>query len=186
MHMLSKWWMRDTLSDKAIRLAAKYFEKLLREKLFNDEISIEGFIEGVMELFDRQGLAVSSDYARPEGRYRLGRLLTKQEKEKECPYGGVLEHPAYSDAWKEFDLPRPSRTGGWVKGFCGGWSCQIEQGRYGHPAKKATWLYVFNTDLPRLKWGYEISSKEKALVSWCRNNTREDDKREYATTPDDT
>ena len=54
-------------------------------------------------------------------------------------WGGVLEHPAYSDAWAAFDLPTPSRSGGWQRGMCGGWSCHVEQGRYGHVAKKATW-----------------------------------------------
>ena len=58
-------------------------------------------------------------------------------------WGGVLEHPAYSDAWDAFDLPTPPTGGGWVRGICGGWSCYVEQARYGHDAKKATWLYAF-------------------------------------------
>lgn len=29
-------------------------------------------------------------------------------------YGGVLEHPAYSDAWKAFGLAKPDRNGGWT------------------------------------------------------------------------
>jgi hypothetical protein len=57
-------------------------------------------------------------------------------------WGGVLEHPAYSDAWDAYDLPNPLPGGGWQRGICGGWSCHVEQGRYGHPAKKATWLYA--------------------------------------------
>ena len=58
-------------------------------------------------------------------------------------FGGVLEHPAYSDAWNAFGLNRPPTGGGWVNAdFQGGWTCYIEQGRYGHPAKKATWLYA--------------------------------------------
>ena len=68
-------------------------------------------------------------------------------------WGGVLEHPAYSDAWAAFDLPRPSRSGGWQMGMCGGWSCHVEQVRYGHPARKATWLYAYATALPALEWG---------------------------------
>src|SRR5260221_7502921 len=28
-------------------------------------------------------------------------------------YGGVLEHPAYSLAWRAFDLPRPMSSVGW-------------------------------------------------------------------------
>ena len=92
-------------------------------------------------------------------------------------YGGVLEHPAYSDAWAAYDLPVPSRYGGWQKGFCGGWSCHVKQGRYGHRAKKATWLYAHGTDLPSLRWGFEADNDSTALVSWCRNKTAPDDKR---------
>ncbi len=92
-------------------------------------------------------------------------------------YGGVLEHPAYSDAWKAFNLPRPSRHGGWQRGACGGWSCHVEQGQYGHLAKKATWLYAFGADLPDLKWGSSPDSDSRALVSWCGNHTKAFDKR---------
>lgn len=92
-------------------------------------------------------------------------------------FGGVLEHPAYSDAWKRFDLPVPSRHGGWKRGLCGGFSAHVEQGRYGHPAKKATWLYAYGTDLPSLRFGSELDSKSKALVSWCGNHTKAHDKR---------
>ena len=35
----------------------------------------------------------------------------------------------------------------------GGWTCCVEQGHYGHPARKATWLYAVGTDLPSLRWG---------------------------------
>ena len=85
-------------------------------------------------------------------------------------WGGVLEHPAYSDAWAAYDLPRPPRAGGWVQGACGGWSCHVEQGRYGHRAKKATWLYAFGAlDLPSLRWGSDPYNRSEALVSWCGN-----------------
>jgi hypothetical protein len=87
-------------------------------------------------------------------------------------WGGVLEHPAYSDAWAAFGLPRPSRHGGWVQGPCGGWSCHVEQGRYGHPAKKATWLYAFGCQLPELRWGSDLDTASKAPVSWCGNHVR--------------
>lgn len=87
-------------------------------------------------------------------------------------YGGVLEHPAYSDAWAAFDLPDPVR-GGWQMGICGGWSCHVEQGRYGHPAKKATWLYAFGVrDLPSLEWATIPDGESKALVSWCGNRVK--------------
>ena len=30
-------------------------------------------------------------------------------------FGGVLEHPEHSHAWKHFGLPKPPRDGGWIK-----------------------------------------------------------------------
>ena len=67
-------------------------------------------------------------------------------------FGGVLEHPALSLAWPAFDLARPLDAG-WIKTFCGGWVAQVEQRHYGHPARKATWLYVHGSNPPSLKWG---------------------------------
>lgn len=69
-------------------------------------------------------------------------------------YGGVLEHPAHSAAFAKFGLPKPIWTDGWTLGLDGGASCYVEQGRYGLPVKKATWLYAFGVDLPELRWGY--------------------------------
>ena len=69
-------------------------------------------------------------------------------------FGGVLEHPEGSHAWRWFGLNRPPRSGGWVVAdWHGGWTCCVEQGWYGHAARKATWLYAVGIDLPTLKWG---------------------------------
>jgi hypothetical protein len=70
-------------------------------------------------------------------------------------FGGVLEHPAYSAAWATFGLPRPNRYGGWIRSLLApGHSCYVEQGRYGLPVKKATWLYAVGVELPELRWGW--------------------------------
>jgi hypothetical protein len=70
-------------------------------------------------------------------------------------YGGVLEHPAYSKAWDAFGLPKPNHHGGWTLSLLyQGASCYVEQGRYGLPVKKATWLYAYGIQLPELHWGY--------------------------------
>lgn len=113
-------------------------------------------------------------------------------------WGGVLEHPAYSDAWAAFGLPVPPTGGGWQMGLCGGWSAYVEQGRYGHRARKATWLYAFGVRrLPALRWGrtgyWPSYAKERgrrrfeAAVSWCRNHGLEEvpriGKREASATP---
>jgi hypothetical protein len=69
-------------------------------------------------------------------------------------WGGVLEHPEASHAWAHFGLERPPRGGGWVAADgLGGWTCCVEQGHYGHRARKATWLYACGVDLPELIWG---------------------------------
>lgn len=66
---------------------------------------------------------------------------------------------------------RSADGGGWVSaGDWRGWTCYVEQGRYGHPAKKATWLYAVGCGLPSLKWGVMPDSESKALVSWCGNH----------------
>lgn len=69
-------------------------------------------------------------------------------------WGGVLEHPAHSHAWRFFGLTKPPAAGGWVKADAyGGWTCHVEQGWYGHLSRKPTWLYAVGCDLPDLRWG---------------------------------
>lgn len=70
-------------------------------------------------------------------------------------WGGVLEHPEASAAWRAFDLLAPPRSGAWVAAGDGiGWTCCVEQGHYGHRARKATWLYAAGvSSLPSLRWG---------------------------------
>jgi hypothetical protein len=51
-------------------------------------------------------------------------------------WGGVLEHPAYSDAWAAFDIPPPSRHGGWMRDTKGGWSTHVEQVATGTPQRR--------------------------------------------------
>jgi hypothetical protein len=74
-------------------------------------------------------------------------------------FGGVLEHPAASGAWKRFGLIAPPFDGAWVTaGDFIGWTCHVEQGHYGHRARKATWLYAAGvTVLPTLLWGPSVA-----------------------------
>ena len=68
-------------------------------------------------------------------------------------WGGVLEHPAHSRAWAAHDLNPPVPGSGWTAAdLLGGWTCCVEQGHWGHVARKATWLYAHGTNLPRLPW----------------------------------
>ena len=78
-------------------------------------------------------------------------------------WGGVLEHPEASHAFRIFHLGSPDHRGEWARSDDRlGWVCCVEQGHYGHAARKKTWLYACGLDaydrpgaftLPRLIWG---------------------------------
>lgn len=67
-------------------------------------------------------------------------------------HGGIIEHPAGSKAFEMHGLPTPPRRGWSPPDEWGGRSCRIDQGAYGHPAKKATWLYGVLPFYPELDW----------------------------------
>lgn len=80
-------------------------------------------------------------------------------------FGGVLEHPWGSHAWKHFGLNVPPRSGGWIAAdFEGGWTCCVEQGRYGHYARKPTLLLAYGVDLPELDWGIGEPRLDPAVI----------------------
>lgn len=86
-------------------------------------------------------------------------------------WGGVLEHPAWSKAWPWFGLQPPPSTGGWVKADqWGGWTCRVEQGHFGHPARKATWLYACGTRRPALPWGPSQAGASVIGISYRKRN----------------
>lgn len=55
-------------------------------------------------------------------------------------WGGVLEHPAFSNAWAAHWLPKPTGVG-WTRHGRYEWVCEVWQSAYGHPARKRTWLF---------------------------------------------
>jgi len=85
------------------------------------------------------------------GRFSEGSMTKKTEKTGDdggcfeaalralTLFGGVLEHPAHSKAWDHFGIPKPGKTG-WSKAGPNLWVCEVEQGHYGHPARKKTWI----------------------------------------------
>lgn len=76
---------------------------------------------------------------------RMAQFATKQDPtcgpravEQVRKWGGVLEHPAGSKLFRHCGLPHP----GECQDEYGGWSFEVRQVAYGHPAVKPTWLYV--------------------------------------------
>lgn len=79
----------------------------------------------------------------------------------------VLEHPAYSLAWKRYGLAPPVGSG-WQLTLMGYWVCQVSQVAYGHRARKRTWLlYVGNTPPHVLDWS---EPEHTGRVGGCANN----------------
>jgi hypothetical protein len=68
-------------------------------------------------------------------------------------WGGVLEHPANSIAWRQFGLPKATR-GAWMTSLSDpdGASTEVSQVVYGHGARKRTWLYAVGIDWRALNW----------------------------------
>lgn len=89
-------------------------------------------------------------------------------------WGGVLEHPWGSHAWPHFGLKVPPRNGGWIKADeFDGWTCCVEQGRYGHYARKPTMLLSYGTERPALDWGKSEAkfpewAIEKHGLAYCK------------------
>lgn len=80
-------------------------------------------------------------------------------------WSGVLEHPEGSRAWEHFGLNKPPRDGGGIPAdYQGGYTCCVEQGRYGHYARKPTWLYAFDVKRPELLWGESEAKLDPTVV----------------------
>lgn len=67
-------------------------------------------------------------------------------------WGGVLEHPAESRAFKFYGIPEPVCRQ-WQMTIDGDWVCEVNQAAYGHRAAKRTWLlYRGAAPPPDLDW----------------------------------
>jgi hypothetical protein len=99
-------------------------------------------------------------------------------------YGGVLEHPASSNAWEAHGLLRPTEPG-WnpmrQNGKIVGWTCEVWQSAYGHPARKRTWLFYVGVRPPELDWTRAPGTHQ---VGWFDRIKPTLGKREASATPE--
>lgn len=87
-------------------------------------------------------------------------------------FGGILEHPEASHAFRFYSLPIPDQKGGWSEpDRYGGRSCCVAQGHYGHEAQKLTWLYSTSGNYPDLIWG-KCKNKKKIDESFRSTEER--------------
>jgi len=95
-------------------------------------------------------------------------------------YGGVLEHPAYSNAWDAFGLQRPKGIG-WNRVSSTEWVCEVWQSAYGHKARKRTWLYYSGFNKPlEAKWSRVPGTHQ---IGWFDRNKPSLSKRNAHLTP---
>ena len=94
-------------------------------------------------------------------------------------WGGVLEHPAGSNAWKRFGLTRPGV--GWTPAGEGAWTCEVRQSAYGHKARKRTWLYYRGRPPAEMDWTRHPGTHQ---VGWFDRIKPTLSKREALCTPE--
>lgn len=93
-------------------------------------------------------------------------------------WGGVLEHPASSNAWAAHGLLQPD--GAWTMNAPGEWVCEVWQSAYGHAARKRTWLFCAGVVPPSLDWSRRPGTHQ---VGWFDRNRPTLGKRDASRTP---
>lgn len=66
-------------------------------------------------------------------------------------WGGVLEHPAFSNAWTAYRLAKPV-VGTWRRFGLNEYVAEVWQSAYGHKARKRTWLFYCGAEPFELRW----------------------------------
>lgn len=97
-------------------------------------------------------------------------------------FGGVIEHPAHSKAFRSHGLPRPSR-GRWTLACSEPrlWITEVSQCAYGHKTRKRTWLAFAGRKPPfELNWSEPEATHQ---CGWFDRNKPTVSKREASATP---
>lgn len=78
------------------------------------------------------------NYKGGEGARSCGLRAVEQVRK----WGGVLEHPAHSSLWDAAGMPAPGEGHDHDDGY----TLEVRQVDWGHPAVKPTWLYIVGAD----------------------------------------
>jgi hypothetical protein len=83
-------------------------------------------------------------------------------------WGGVLEHPAESRAFRFHGIPEPTSRG-WQLTIDGDWITEVDQAAYGHRARKRTWLlYRGDAAPPSLNWAETAGTHQIGFFDQAR------------------
>ncbi len=83
-------------------------------------------------------------------------------------FGGVLEQPASSALWRiGLGLPLPGELPDYAEGF----TVEVEQVNWGHPARKRTWLYCVGIDREFVIRGIRTGAKPTHWASGSRGKS---------------
>ncbi len=97
-------------------------------------------------------------------------------------WGGVLEHPAESNAWPAHHLIAPNVVGWRQTALCE-WVCEVWQSAYGHSARKRTWLFYCGRVPPlEARWERQPGTHQ---VGWFDRNKPTLGKKDASRTPTD-
>lgn len=98
-------------------------------------------------------------------------------------WGGVLEHPAESNAWPVHGLIAPDKAGGWKQIALCEWVCEVWQSAYGHSARKRTWLFYCGRSAPlEARWDQKTGTHQ---VGWFDRKKPTLGKKDASRTPTD-
>lgn len=127
--------------------------------------------------WSRMGLCRGYYDGKDEGCFEAALSVVREFK-------GVLEHPAYTLAWKRFNLPKPPAFG-WTRSLHDdGFVAWVDQWHYGFPARKPTWLYyVGDAEPPEIWWGSATFAPSAADYGYGDRRTGESAPKRSATPP---
>jgi len=77
-------------------------------------------------------------------------------------WGGVLEHPAQTNAWRAHCLLAPLKHG-WNYAGHDEWTCEVWQSAYGHKARKKTWLFYKGERPMEMNWARDPGTHQ---IGW--------------------
>lgn len=99
-----------------------------------------------------------------------------------CTYGGVLEHPAFSNAWAAHGLERPPASGWSTPSRMGrdAMVCEVWQSAYGHKARKRTWLLYVGKTPAEMRWSRNSGTHQ---IGWFDRIKPTLSKKEASATP---